>query len=300
MSNAVFNSFHNAWHSLLSDVLNHGCITEVHRDIHSPASKYGKEERRSLELINKSFEVSDIRNRLIDNNCRRVNWAFLVANYFWTIFGRDDLLMINHYNSGAACFSSDKLTINSALGKRVFFPLRSQYSYVRELLKTDSTSRRAVIQILEPRDLRVDNIDVPCFNSIQFLIRAGSLYCTASMRSLSATMVLPYDFFLISMIHETLAVELKVALGSIFFNCTSLHIYEDEIDFTKELLRFKGEEPRPMIPMENFSSEIIDKLSKMELDFRVNNIISDTKLDSYWTGLFSSLVNHASPFGIVN
>lgn len=57
------------------------------------------------------------------------------------------------------------------------------------------------------------------------------------MRSQSALMVMPYDLFLLTMLHEAMAVRLGVGLGYYHHFCGSLHYYEDEEELVDAVLR---------------------------------------------------------------
>ena len=88
------------------------------------------------------------------------------------------------------------------------------------------------------------------------------------MRSQSALMLLPYDMFLMSMLHELAAVELGWGLGRLIVTCSSLHIYEDEMARAERFLSEDGKCAFAMAPMPEGINEDLDGLVEAECQMR--------------------------------
>ena len=109
-----------------------------------------------------------------------------------------------------------------------------------------------VIQVFNPFDLEGKSRDCPCLVSLQFILREGVLHSIGHMRSQSALMVMPYDLFLLTMLHEAMAMRLGVGLGCYHHFCGSLHYYEDEAELVDAVLhKYRAAPPEmpPMIPL---------------------------------------------------
>src|ERR1700687_4926737 len=70
-----------------------------------------------------------------------------------------------------------------------------------------------------------------------YLVRGGKLCCVAMMRSQSAYAVLPYDACLFMCIQSYLAASLDIPTGSYHHICSSIHIYEDEIELAGKAIQ---------------------------------------------------------------
>jgi len=231
-----FNTFSEAYRSMLAAILEHGAKTAAIRDPLSVGSRFGTQPRGTRELICTGFSLSNPRARLIASKVRGMHPDFAIANTLWTLRGFDDIEMIGFYNQRASSFSDDGVTLAGALGRRLFrcddsCPIRRAI----DRLKEDTASRRAVVPIFGLSDLSRSSRDVPCSIAMQFLIRDKRLTAITFMRSQSAAMVLPYDLFLFTMIQEVVALELQLEIGEYHHVCGSAHLYEDEIGLAEKI-----------------------------------------------------------------
>jgi thymidylate synthase len=221
--------------------------------------------------------------------------------------GSNDLGMIAAYNEHAAKFSDDGQRLAGAPGTRLLSsPAGDQLALVAGLLRRDPSTRRAVVQVYSPFDLGAETRDCPCLVSLQFLLRGGALHCIANMRSQSALMVMPYDLFLLTMIHEGIASRLQVPLGCHHHFCGSLHIYRDEEVLADRVLQEVDAAPpeMPCIPTE--PSGLWEKIAAVERTFRVSpSVAEQVEIDmeaipEYWGTLLrvmlaGSRIRHGHP-----
>jgi thymidylate synthase len=68
------------------------------------------------------------------------------------------------------------------------------------------------------------------------------------MRSQSAVGVLPYDLFLFTFLHETLAVALGAQLGSYYHICGSMHYYSDETETAQRVCESLDTDDHSVMP----------------------------------------------------
>lgn len=78
----------------------------------------------------------------------------------------------------------------------------------------------------------------PCLSLVQFQIEAGKLFVTAYQRSSDASLGLPCDIYHLYLISKQINVQLK----SITLYLANVHIYENNLEATKELL--SGNSPK--------------------------------------------------------
>jgi thymidylate synthase len=205
----VLNSHVDNWYpTVLAGILDHG---------HEVAPR----GQRVKELLGVSFTVRNARENILLNDARKLNYRYLVAEWLWIAFGRNEVSLLTPYNSQMARFSDDGFTLAGAYGPR----LASQWSYVIETLKRDPDSRQAVATIWTPVPLPSN--DVPCTIALQFFIRFGRLETIATMRSSDAWLGLPYDVFVFSQLANCVAGELGVDVGSLRMQLASSHLYQE-------------------------------------------------------------------------
>lgn len=216
------------------------------------------------EFLAASFTLTDPRNRLITSPTRAVNYGFGVGELCWYLRGDDDLETMLYYNRRMSRFSDDGLTINSAYGARILNGggrtdvQPSQWSLCLEELRRDPDSRRAVMHINRPADLRravqCGSLDVPCTMSIQLFIRNRRLHMHVLMRSNDVVWGLPYDVFSFTCLQEAFLYELQNegvdvdGLGSYRHTAGSLHLYDTHLQMAQDVSDEMLSDPAPMAP----------------------------------------------------
>jgi hypothetical protein len=113
----------------------------------------------------------------------------------------------------------------------------NQWEYVKEELKNDPDSRRAVIHICLPQDSIEAKKDVPCTNTLQFFIRDKKLMLVVNMRSTDLIFGLGNDVPAFTFMQEMMAFELGVELGPYVHVSNSLHVYERHFGMCEEILK---------------------------------------------------------------
>jgi thymidylate synthase len=254
MSERIFASAHNAYHSILADLAKLSLWIDPVVDPTSVGSAFGQKQRRTKELIGARFAITDPRSRWILSGPRKANFGFAVANAIWTLSGTNKLSDISIYNKRAATFASPEGILEGAIGYRLkSMSSGDQIESLINLLRKDPPSRRAVAQTYLPRDLTHPILDVPCSLGFQFMIRQSQLIAITYMRSQSALMLLPYDLFLFLLMHEAIATSLGVELGTYHHFCGSIHYYEDEERSAKDVLAYRTHNPPQAMPVMRIS-----------------------------------------------
>ncbi|MCP2258153.1 thymidylate synthase [Streptoalloteichus tenebrarius] len=196
----------------------------------------------SQEELGVSLRVADPRRRLVTHPARRTNIVFNFAEALWYLAGRDDVEYLAYYAPMVRRFSQDGVRLTgTAYGPRIFRhgPTRlDQWAAVRELLRADPDTKRAVIQIFEPEELGVPgNPDVACTLALQFLLRENALHLVGYMRANDVYRGMVSDVFSFTFLQEVMAGQLGVELGSYTHMVGSLHLYESDIPAARRVLR---------------------------------------------------------------
>lgn len=137
-------------------------------------------------------------------------------------------------------WSPDKKDYAYTYGERMRKPI-DQLEEAVKILKEDPTSRRAVIEIGRPEDVK--SKDPACMRMIKFDIdqKTSKLNVYCVFRSWDAYKALPANLFALAMLQEYVAKELGKEIGKMFAYGMDTHIYEKDLSFVKSLF----EEKRP-------------------------------------------------------
>ena len=193
---------------------------------------------KTLEIAPFAVGLSKPRRRCLTNSARRWSLPLALGEFCWHASGSRELAPLEYYAPRWREFSDDgSLIRGSCYGYRIFGSYEegiSQWERVKAILRSDVSSRRAVLYFGDSTAVDPQAKDVPCVNTIQFLVRDGRLDAFVSMRSNDVMWGLPYDIFLFTMLQELLACELRIPLGNYYHSVTSMHIYETHVEKARE------------------------------------------------------------------
>lgn len=201
--------------------------------------------RKTYEIINMSFELTNPYNRLVWNSVRDVNYVFAQKFFAWMINGSSDFNYLYESNKNAKNFVNESesglpKSFSTAYGPRII----QQIPSILKELNHDKDSRRAVIHILENEDKVLyateSKTEFPCTNSFTFFIRNDQLHMHTSMRSNNMIKTVIYDVFNFTMLQEYMLKLLQqtysnLTMGSYYQNIVSAHVYESEIPLLEKM-----------------------------------------------------------------
>ncbi len=179
----------------------------------------------------------------------------LVGLWFYLLRGSRDLKDIEYYNPLARKFAdeeSSSSTLRGNWGERLF--TSGGVTRAVNLLKANPNTRRAIISVFSLEDLGYESRNLPCLAAVQFAKKsAHHLEMFSTMRSQAAIGVLPYDLFLLTMLHEYVSMRTEMTIGQYHHYAPLFGIREHEFkqvgDIVKEggktIIR-KGLEMEPM------------------------------------------------------
>jgi thymidylate synthase len=271
-------------------------VVELLRMIDEQGAESAPRGMRTKELLNVCFKLTDPRARLVFNEGRRWSFPLAIGEFLWHLAGRNDSSSISHYAPRWADFSTDGVIPSSCYGFKMFRPSHhgpSQWETVLELLRSDPSTRRAVINLYDANeDLRPDATDVACASTVQFFVRGDRLHMTTYMRSNDAIWGLPYDCFILTMLQEVLADQLGYGLGEYVHFAASLHVYERHFDLVEHVLNTAtATSCYSMPPMP--STDTKASLLAYERQIReVAPVLSFDALPAYWADMLLVLSFH--------
>jgi len=122
--------------------------------------------------------------RVLFHQGRDANPIFHLMESIWMLAGRRDVAFLQNFNSKIGQFSDDGKVFNAAYGYRWRHHFgHDQLDDVIKLLRRDPTSRQAVIEMWDHKDLNKRTKDKACNTQVVFDTRGGRLNMTVFNRS---------------------------------------------------------------------------------------------------------------------
>lgn len=222
---AVPGEWPAVFQSLVAEVLATGDLTEAGSSLSVGA------ERSSREVLNHSFAVANPLNRVLAVPGRPFNLAAAIGRFVWMMTGSNRLEEIAFYDTRARRFSDDGHTVpGSADGARLLNPRPglNQITRVIDVLRAEKGSRRGTAVVYHPEDAGRESHDVPCHIAVAYNVRDDGLHASTIMRSCNAMRVLPYDFFLFTLLAEVVATAVGRPLTAYHQFTVSMHVYAED------------------------------------------------------------------------
>lgn len=175
---------------------------------------------------------------------RDANPFFHLMESMWILAGRSDVKFLTEFNSRMSDYSDNGIRFNAPYGERMRFTTMSsenldQIKSVIDILRKDSNSRQAVIQIWDPKDLNKTTKDKACNMSVVFRVREMELDMTVYNRSNDMIWgAYGANVVQFSMLQEYIAAYLNLRVGEYTQITNSYHVYTDGVsgDLFKKLV----------------------------------------------------------------
>ena len=301
------------------------------KDISANGSLVTREnpERNIKEIVSYKFEIDDPRDRLISDKIRGLNIFQCIGQFLWITQGNFNLEAIKYYQPSSDKFSSDGIKVIGAYGPRLFgIQHLNQMRHIIDILTKDSGKRRAVASVYLPQfdQHGLPKEEVPCTLNLQYLVRDNKLQAVTYMRSQDVFKVLPYDFFIFTMLQEYLlnrlrteyllkelgSEHLEFQLGRYNHYSGSFHVYQKDLDTIKQVIENESAETIKMKKMPQKDVELrlrslnrfesivrMSTASKIKYGLQFNfdsmqNMMNNMLKDEYWIQLGLILLSYSA------
>ena len=194
------------------------------------------------ERTRHSYEVYDIKSYKFENeDLGKLDYDYIEKFYDWVCSGSTDTEeAFKEYPNVAKFLAKPQ---NSELPKNfnTFYGPRmvAQRPSVIKELRENPNSRRAVISILDAKDLALlgtdEKLEFPCTDSATFFIRDGKLNCHVHMRSQNMVSVVKLDMYLWARFTCEMADELGIEPGRFSSTVVSAHVFERDQQYLQSL-----------------------------------------------------------------
>lgn len=197
-----------------------------------------------LEVINLNYDVEDLTSFVFENkSVGRLNYEYMQDFYAWLVQGGTDVKELADKYPNVARFldkpKSKELpdNFNTFYGPRI----AHQLPFIKNELKTNPNSRRAVISIIDKDDLYLldkdETLEFPCADSATFTIRNGKLNIHLHMRSQNMAQVLKLDMYLWARFTCQLAEEFGLQPGKFSSSIVSAHVFTKDTEYINSLIK---------------------------------------------------------------
>ena len=120
----------------------------------------------------------------------------------------------------------------------------NQYENVLDELTRNPDTRRATMIYTRPSmhyDYNRDGMsDFMCTNAVQYLIRDGKVNALVYMRSNDAVFGYKNDYAWQKYVLDSVANDLGLSVGNLYWNVSSLHVYERHFDLIRDRIYGQG------------------------------------------------------------
>ncbi|MFU0828429.1 MAG: Thymidylate synthase [Lachnoclostridium sp.] len=268
----------------------------LNKTYYDPQFEVNPRGNRSKEILGVSFALNNPVDRICYLPSRKINIVFNFAEALWYLTGDNSLDYISYYAKNMKKYSMDNKTLTgTAYGPKIFaYGLNhiNQWNRIINLFHEDRDTKRAFISIFDANEeLALSNIDVSCTIGLHFLIRNNSLYASAYMRANDAYRGVVSDTFSFTFIHEFLATQLSLEIGTYYHNASTYQVYEPDYLQVEKLLNSARETypdfSFPSMPKKNNWNDInivvaYERLLRKNTRPIPVEKINNLDIDTYW------------------
>lgn len=268
-------------------------LDDILIELYKKLLKHGSQNRstrgKNFEILGVTIRVENPRNRLSRSENRGKPFS-AIGELLWYLSGSNKLEFIYPYIRDYEKDAEDGV-LPGAYGPRLFggdeFSI-NQVTNIVDILTHKPSSRRAVIQLFDAKDIDSEHKEIPCTTTLQLHIRENVMHMSTTMRSNDAYFGLPHDVFCFTMLQEMLACRLGTKLGSYIHHVGSMHIYEQHRKCAKNYITEGYQKPNEMPAMPSGNPfDVVERLLHAEWLARkgVNFKASELVNDGYWSDI---------------
>lgn len=183
-------------------------------------------------LFNVGFTLENPIDNIITNKERKFNIEYAKAEWKWYLSGDRSINKLGEIYGKIPLIwkrmADSKGDVNSNYGYQ--WERNNQLDKVVDILRKNTTTRRATISIYDGKEINDYNRDTPCTYAIQFTILNNKLNMSVYMRSNDLWYGFCIDQYCFSMLQQHVAERLSMQVGSYYHHAHNLHLYNDKIN----------------------------------------------------------------------
>jgi len=160
-----------------------------------------------------------------------------IKGEFKTLVSTTPLTNVSQFEANGCMYWKDWAGPNGELNLDYYNELHPALDNVIEQIKRDPNSRRHVISLWNNEHTFDNSLSLHCcWHNLTFSVINKILHLTWTQRSVDTMVGLPSDILLADLFIQYVAEATDTIVGSCMFSLSNVHIYEEHIEGTKELL----------------------------------------------------------------
>jgi thymidylate synthase len=185
----------------------------------------GKPFAGTKAIFNSSFTIENPLDAVITTPARKFNQDYANFEFDWYLSGNRDAFEISER---AKIWKNMMIpgTTNVVSNYGYFWNKNNQLDRMIEELKTNPTTRRAVLIHYDIEELDLYKYDTPCNLALNFYVQNGYLELSVFARSIDLFFGFCNDQYCFSKLMELVAERSKYKVGKMHWHITNLHLYE--------------------------------------------------------------------------
>lgn len=180
-------------------------------------------------ISNCSFQVNNVLDRTIVHPERKFKQSYAEYEWNWYLSGDRNAFDISEKAKiWKKMFVKDTTEVNSNYG--YFWNKNNQLNRVIDLLKSNPSTRRAIIVHYDIDELDRYPYDTPCNVVLNFQVLDNKLNLTVFARSIDLWYGFCNDFYTFSKLMEMVSEKVGYEVGYMHWFITNLHLYPDQFN----------------------------------------------------------------------
>jgi len=187
----------------------------------------GKPFAGTKAIFNSSFTIENPLESVITTPARKFNQDYANFEFDWYLSGNRDAFEISER---AKIWKNMMIpgTTNVVSNYGYFWNKNNQLDRMIEELKTNPTTRRAVLVHYDIEELDLYKYDTPCNLALNFYVQDGRIELSVFARSIDYFYSFGNDQYCFSKLMELVAERSGYKVGRMHWHITNFHIYEKQ------------------------------------------------------------------------
>ena len=218
-------------------------FTNAHKafhHLHARILKFGVDFDNTKALFNVGFEIQHpAANAIVDSKVKR-NWSLEYANaeWRWYLSGDRNIKKLGELYGKVPQIWERMADVDGNVNSNYGWQWErtSQLDIVIQMLKDNPETRQAAISIYDGKEISDYTNDTPCTYAVQFTVLNHKLNMSVVMRSNDLWYGFCNDQYQFSNLQMLVANETGYDVGTYYHFAHNLHLYNDKLPFTKEMM----------------------------------------------------------------
>ena len=191
-------------------------------------------------LFNAGFYIENPALNTIDDSKVKRNWSkeYAEAEWQWYLSGDRNIAKLGELYGKVPQIWQRMADVDGNVNSNYGWQWErtSQLDIVIQMLKDNPETRQAAISIYDGKEISDYTNDTPCTYAVQFTILNNKLNMSVVMRSNDLWYGFCNDQYQFSSLQMLVAYETGYELGTYYHFAHNLHLYNDKLPFTKEMM----------------------------------------------------------------